>query len=95
LTFSDSSWQDDWDKGRSTEGYLIYYMGGILDHSNNLPGPVALSSAASEYNEDCLQCQSTSRLHITLNELEYITTKFKEDKPIDILLDNKSVVDMG
>ena len=43
--FSDSSWNDDVDNGRSTGCFLVYYMGGIVDHSSNLPDPVALSSA--------------------------------------------------
>lgn len=47
-TFSDSSWNDDVDSGRSTGCFLIVYMGGIVDHSSNLPVPVALSSAEAE-----------------------------------------------
>jgi hypothetical protein len=37
--FWDSSWNDDVDHGRSTGCYLITYMGGIVDHSSNLPDP--------------------------------------------------------
>jgi hypothetical protein len=71
-------------------------MGDIIDPSNNLPDPVALStSAASEYNEACLACHATSHLHTTLNELEDINTESKEDIPVDILLDNMSAVDMS
>jgi hypothetical protein len=39
--FSDSSWNDDQDSGRSTGCFIITYMGGIVDHSSNLPDPVA------------------------------------------------------
>jgi hypothetical protein len=46
--FSDSSWNDDVDHGRSTGCFLITYMGGVVDHSSNLPDPVALSSAEAE-----------------------------------------------
>ena len=59
ITFSDSSWNDDVDTGRSTGSYLISYMGGIVDHSSNMPDPVALSSAEAEYNEACLACMAT------------------------------------
>jgi hypothetical protein len=46
--FSDSSWNDDQDTGRSTGCFIITYMGGTVDHSSNLPDPVALSSAEAE-----------------------------------------------
>ena len=54
FTFSDSSWNDDIDTRQSTGCYLISYMGGIVDHSSNMPDPVAMSSAEAEYNEACL-----------------------------------------
>jgi hypothetical protein len=34
--FSDSSWNDDVDTGRSTGGCLIWYLGKVVDHSYNL-----------------------------------------------------------
>jgi len=37
-------------------------MGGVVDHSSNLPNPVALSSAEAEYNEGCLAMMATSHL---------------------------------
>jgi hypothetical protein len=52
--FSDSSWNDNIDTGRSTGCFLMFYMGGLVDQSSNLPDPVALSSAEAEYNEGCL-----------------------------------------
>jgi hypothetical protein len=39
---------------------------------------------------------TNSRLHMTINELvEDIKNESKEDTPFDILLDNKSAVDMS
>jgi hypothetical protein len=32
---------------------------------------------------------------MTINELEGINTESKEDKPVDVLLDNTSAVDMS
>jgi hypothetical protein len=52
--FSNSSWNDDVDTGRSTGCFIITYMGGIVYHSSNMPDPVALSSAEAEYNEGCV-----------------------------------------
>ena len=45
MAFSDSSWQDCPDTGRSTGAYIIFYQGGPIDHGTNVPGPVAQSSA--------------------------------------------------
>ena len=41
MDFSDSSWQDFTDTGRSTEVYSIFYQGGPIDHGTHVPGPVA------------------------------------------------------
>ena len=50
MAFSDSSWQDCPDTGRSTGAYIIFYQGGPIDHGTNVTVPVAQSSAESEYN---------------------------------------------
>ena len=38
MAFSDSSWQDCPDTGRSTGSYIIYYQGGPIDHGTHVPG---------------------------------------------------------
>ena len=43
FTFCDSSWDDDYDTSRSTGGYLVFYQGGVVDDSSNMPIPVAMS----------------------------------------------------
>ena len=50
MPFSDSSWQDCPDTGRSIGAYIIFYRGGPIDHVTHVPGPVAQCSAESEYN---------------------------------------------
>ena len=45
VAFSDSSWQDCPDTGRSTGAYIIFYQGGTIDHGTHVPVPVAQSSA--------------------------------------------------
>ena len=67
---SDSSWNDDPDHGRSTGCYESFYMGGVVDHSSNLPDPITLSSAEAEYNEACLACMGTNHLAMFLDDLE-------------------------
>jgi hypothetical protein len=95
FTFSDSSWDDDHDTSRSTGGYIIFYQGGAVDHSSNMPGPIAMSSAEAEYNECCLACMATGNMHMTVNHFEGITEGSPEDLPVDIFMDSKSAVDMS
>ena len=47
MAFSDSSWQDCPETGRSTGAYIIFYQGGPIDHDTHVPGPVAKFSAES------------------------------------------------
>ena len=61
-TFTDSSWNDDVDTCRGSGCFMIIYMGGVVEHSSNMPDPVALSSAEAEYNEACLACMATAHL---------------------------------
>jgi hypothetical protein len=93
FSFSDSSWDDDIDHGRSTGCYIITYMGGVVDHSSNLPNPVALSSAEAEYNEGCLAMMATSHLRMLLAELE--GTNETTLKPTNIYFDSRSAIAMG
>ena len=70
FTFTDSSWYDDFDTSRSTGGYIIFYQGGVFDHSSNMPTPFAMSSAEAEYNQACLACMTTGNMLMTLNHIE-------------------------
>ena len=54
MDFSDSSWQDFPDTGRSTGEYILFCRGGQIDHVTHVTGPVAQSSAESEYNAACI-----------------------------------------
>ena len=45
MDFSDSSWQDCPDTGRSTVSYIIFYQGGTINHGTYVPRPVDQSSA--------------------------------------------------
>ena len=53
MDFSDSSWQDCPETGRSTGSYIIFYRGGPIHHGTHVPGPVSKSSAEIEYNAAC------------------------------------------
>jgi transposase InsO family protein len=91
--FSDSSWNDDADTGRSTGCFILTYMGGIVDHSSNTPDPVALSSAEAEYNEGCVAFMAASHLRMLLCELEGIEET--NMAPTTMLFDSKSAIAMG
>ncbi len=82
--FSDSSWNDDQDSGRSTGCFIITYMGGIVDHSSNLPDPVALSSAEAKYNEGCIAIMAASHLRMLLCEFEGIEESSMQTTPITL-----------
>ena len=92
MAFSDSSWQDSPDAGRSTEAYIIFYQGGTIYHGTHVPGPVAQSSAESEYNAACTAGISLAHFRMLVHEL------FNEDPDMVpkeaplIVLDSKSAM---
>ena len=90
MIFYYSSWQDCPDTGRSTGAYIILYKGGPIDHGTHVPGPVAQSSAESEYNSECTAGMALAHfrmlIHELLNKDPYIVP---EEDPL-IVLDSKS-----
>ena len=95
MAFYDSSWQDCPDTGRSTGAYIIFYQGGPIDHGTHVPGPVAQSSAESEYNAACTVVMALAHfrmlVHELLNKDPYMVTK---EAPL-IVLDSKSAMCMA
>jgi hypothetical protein len=94
IVMSDSSWNDDVDTGRSTGCFLIFYMGGIIDHSSNMPDPVALSSAEAEYNQACVATMALMHISMVLNNLESLDEN-SERKNIPLILDSSSAIAIG
>jgi len=93
ITFTDASWIDNIDTRNSTGSFYIFYVGGIIDHSSNLPDPVALSFAESEHNEACSAHMETAHLcTMMLDELENHASKEVKtsSEPVPISIDNKS-----
>ena len=95
MDFSDSSWQDCPDTGRSTRAYIIFYQGGPIYDGTHVPGPVAQSSAESEYNAACTAGTALAHfrmlIHELLNEDPYMVPK---EAPL-IVLDSKSAMWMA
>ena len=50
INFSDYSWQDCPETGRSIGVYIIFYQGGTIDHGTHVPGPVDHPSTENKYN---------------------------------------------
>ena len=48
---------------------MIFYHGGTIDHGKHVPGPVAQSSAESEYNEACTSGMALAHFKMFINEL--------------------------
>jgi len=94
IVMSDSSWNDNVDTGRSTGCFLIFYMGGIIDHSSNMPEPVALSSAEAEYNQACVATMALMHITMTINNLELLDED-AERIGIPLILDSSSAITIG
>ena len=54
--FSNSSWNDCIDTGRSTGGYIALNQGGAVDYGSHLPVPVVISSGEAEYISAIVVC---------------------------------------
>ena len=69
MAFSDSSWQDCPDTGIITGAYVIFNQGGPIDYCTHVPGPVAQSSAESEYTESCTEGMALAHFRMLVHEL--------------------------
>jgi len=94
VSMSDSSWNDDVDTGRSTGCFLIFYMGGVVDHSSNMPDPVALSSAEAEYNQACIATMALMHISMAINNLELLEEDTQRTG-IPLILDSSSAIAIG
>ena len=95
MAFSDSSWQDFPDTGISTGAYTIFYQGGTIDHGTHVPGPVAPSSAESEYNTACTAGMDLAHFRMLIHELlNEDPCMVPKEAPL-IVLDSKSAMCMA
>ena len=96
--FSDSSWQDCPDTGRSTGGYLIYYYGNLIDAHTSMPVPIAMSSAEAEYMSAYNLCMKLAHLRMLVYDIENMgSPNFDTDPetPTVVLIDNQATVSMS
>ena len=95
MAFSDSSWQDCPDTGRSTGAYIIFYQGGTIDHGTHVPVPVSQSSAESDYNSACIAGMSLAHFRMLIHELLNKDLDIVPEEYPLIFLDSKSAMCMA
>ena len=99
--FSDTSWQDCPDTGRSTSGFKVFMGGCLIDSQSTMPVPVALSSAEAEYMGACNLGAMICHLQELLYDFDYLgTDKYDEngqrtDTPSILLVDSQATVRMS
>ena len=69
VAFSYSSWKYCTYTRRSTGAYNIFYQGGPIYHVKHVPGPVAQSSAESEYNIARTEGMALAHFRMAIHEL--------------------------
>ena len=100
ITFSDSSWNNCVDTGRSTGGNISIMQGGPVDHNSHLPVLVATFSGEAEYISAAAVCMRTSHLRMLIYDLKYLATpKYDGDnrnyEPAKIIIDNEAAICMA
>ena len=95
MDFSYSSCQDFPDTGRSTGAYTIFYQGGPIDHSTHVLGPVAQSSAESEYNAACTAGMALAHFTVLIHELLNNNPDIVPQEAPLIVFDSKSAIFMA
>ena len=96
--FSDSSWQDCIDTGRSTGGYIIFKSGGAVDHRCHLPVPIALSSGEAEYLATAVACTAAQHIRMMNYDLYHLSDKDYEPENTEnypasnVILDSEAAI---
>ena len=75
IVFSDASWQDCPDTGRSTVGYMIFHHGALIEANSTMPTPVAMSTSEAEYMAACSAAMATAHIRMLLYDMTYLGTK--------------------
>jgi hypothetical protein len=73
---------------------MIFYMGGLINHSSNMPDPIAMSSAEAEYNQACAVTLALMHITMVINNLELKDEDYQW-KGIPLILDSSSAIAIG
>ena len=76
-----------WNKYRSIH---IFYQCGPIDHGTHIPGPVAQSSAESEYNAVCTAGMDLAHFRMLIHALLNKYLDIVPEEALLIVLDRKS-----
>jgi hypothetical protein len=91
VVFSDVSFQDCPDSGRSTGGFLIFMQGGVVDTTSTMPQLVARSTCQAEYCMGALAVLAAFYTRKVYNELHGIDPDCHLTIPIGT--DSQSAID--
>ena len=97
ITFTDSSWNDCKDTGRSTGGHVTLIQGGAVDYGSHLPIPVVMSSGEAEYKAAAVACMRASHLRMLSYDFDFLGREnydpdhIKYD-PAIIIIDNEAAI---
>ena len=99
VVFSDASFQDCPDDGKSTTGYMIFTAGGLIEANSSVPTPVAMSTCESEYMAAARAGMAAAHAYMIYYDYQKLGTKdydfaqvTPEKPPIIIMTDNKAAV---
>ena len=100
IAFSDLSWNDCVDTGRSTGGHITFVPGGGADYRSHLPVPVAMSSGEAEYISTAVACMRASYLRMLIYDLRYLCSEDYDGdnmkyEPAKIMIDNEAAISLA
>ena len=102
IVFSDASWQDCPDTGRSTIGHLTFYQGGLIAANSGVSLPVAMSSAEAEYMAACAASMQAAVIRSLLYDIRFLgTPEYKlyecqvKFPPAILCMDNAATIAMS
>ena len=74
IIFSDASWQDCPDTGRSTVSYMIFYNGALIEANSTMLTPIAMSTSEAEYMAACSATMATAHIRMLLYDMMFLGT---------------------
>ena len=102
IIFSDASWQDCPDTGRSTIGYMIFRNGALIEANSTMPIPIAMSTSEAEYLAACSATMATAHIRMLLYDMMFLGTKHWRESiqrlptiPTVLMVDNDATVQIA
>ena len=92
IGYSDSSWNDDIDNGKSTAGYLFKLWNGPISWRSKQEQQVAMSSTEAEY---IAAAEATKEVFYIRDILEELGYDEGDIQPIRLLIDNQSTIKLA